>query len=195
MQGPDFDDDLNWYAVLEGAHPYYDTLGLIYAHIPVPEWLPIYQFGPYTALAKAGPVLLKLNQPDHWINHWQASFPDLAGSLIGSGQDLARVGNHLRTLVSVHVEGGTEALFRFHDSWITSALYPTLEEAERARIHGPIDKWLWLRGDKIKIGERPGEHSPASEPLEDGWLQLDKIKQNAISEGLAAKRNWKEAQQ
>lgn len=188
----DFSDDLNWYAILEGADPYYKTLELIYAYIPVPAWLSIYQLGPYTALAEVGPVLLTLDQPGNWISHWRDSFPGLAGSLIGSRQELPGVASHLRTLISVRVQGGGEAFFRFYDSWIMSAMYDTLEDAERAMIHGPIERWLWLTGNEIKVGKRPGDYLPDCQPPEDGWLTLDSTKQGAIQKGLAAKRTWKE---
>ncbi|SDX69233.1 DUF4123 domain-containing protein [Marinobacter mobilis] len=187
-----FDDSLNWYAILEGADPGYDTLQLIYASIPSPEWLSIYQGGPYTELVKVSPVLLKLDQPDSWIRHWRTDFPGLAGSLLGSEQDLAGVGHHLRTLVSVRVREGADAMFRFHDAWIMSAMYPELSVAERAKLHGPITKWLWLLDDKAVLGEVGIKHSSDIEQLEDGWLHLDNVKLDAIRQGLAAKRNWKD---
>lgn len=117
---------LQWYALLEGAHPTYNTLDLVYKNIAIPEWAAIYQFAPYEALAKVSPVLVKLDQPRKWLQQWQQSFPGLAGSMLGSDSGLETVVGHLRTLVSVRVEGGVDSLFRFHDSWIASALYPTL---------------------------------------------------------------------
>lgn len=187
-----FESSLNWYAILEGADPGYDTLQLIYASIPNPEWLSIYQGGPYTELEKVGPVVLMLDQPDSWVRQWQTDMPGLAGSLVGSVQDLAGVSHHLRTLVSVSVREGADTLFRFYDSWIMSAMYPTLTVSERTKLHGPIAKWLWLLDDKAVLGEAGMEHSSVDEPLEEGWLQLDKVKQDAIRKGLAAKRNWKD---
>ncbi|MDC0662911.1 DUF4123 domain-containing protein [Marinobacter sp. SS21] len=185
-------DSLNWYAVLEGADPGYDTLQLIYASIPNPEWLSLYQCGSYTELAKVGPILLKLDQPGSWIRHWRTDFPRLAGSLVGSEQDLAGVGCHMRTLVSARVRDGADALFRFYDAWIMRALYPTLEVSERTKLHGPITKWLWLLDDKAVLGESGMDHSSDDEQLEEGWLHLDTVKLDAIREGLAAKRNWKD---
>lgn len=192
--GYGFDERLHWYAVLEGADPDYNTLELIYRHLPAPEWLPLYQFGPYTALAKAGPVLLKLDRPGNWVRLWHESFSGLAGSLVGSEGDLQAVGHHLRTLVSVRVEGGADALFRFHDAWVMSALYPTLAPAERDRIHGPIETWLWFAGNEIRVGARPDDAASGARALEDGWLRLDSAAQDAIRQGMAAKRNWKERQ-
>ena len=76
---------LQWYALLEGAHPTYNTLDLVYKNIAIPEWAAIYQFAPYEALAKVSPVLVKLDQPRKWLQQWQQSFPGLAGSMLGSG--------------------------------------------------------------------------------------------------------------
>lgn len=187
--------DLQWYALLEGAHPTYNTLDLVYKHIATPEWVAIYQFSPYEALTKASPVLLKLDQPQEWLHQWQQSFTGLAGSMLGSDTSLETVAVHLRTLVSVRVEGGADSLFRFHDSWIASALYPTLDDTERARLHGPVCQWLWPRGGEIRQAERPGEMPTEDQVLSDGWLQLSRENQQAIHQGLMSKRNWKEGKQ
>lgn len=188
------DSGLQWYALLEGAHPTYNTLDLVYKNIAIPEWVAIYEFAPYEALMKASPVLLKLDQPKEWLHQWQQLFPGLAGSMLGSDTSLEAVADHLRTLVSVRVEGGADALFRFHDSWIASALYPTLDDTERARFHGPICQWLWPRGGEICQAERPGEMLTEDLALSDGWLQLSTEGQRAIHQGLRSKRNWKEGQ-
>ena len=186
---------LQWYALLEGAHPTYNTLDLVYKNIAIPEWAAIYQFAPYEALAKVSPVLVKLDQPRKWLQQWQQSFPGLAGSMLGSDSGLETVVGHLRTLVCVRVEGGVDSLFRFHDSWIASALYPTLEDTERVRFHGPICQWLWPRGGEVYRAERPGEMPTEDRALSEGWLQLSTESQRAIHQGLMSKRNWKEGQQ
>lgn len=192
----DFSDGgLQWYALLEGAHPAHNALDLVYKHIATPEWVAIYQFAPYEALTKASPVLLKLDQPQDWLQHWQQSFPGLAGSMFSSEKSLEAVAGHLRTLVSVRVEGGADSLFRFHDSWIASALYPTLDDTERARFHGPVCQWLWPRGREIRQADRPGEMLTEDQVLSDGWLQLSKENQQAIHQGLMSKRVWKEGKQ
>lgn len=188
------DRDLQWYALLEGAHPAYNTLDLVYKHIAIPEWVAIYQFAPYEALTKVSPVLLKLDQPHEWLQRWQQSFPGLAGSLLCSEKSLETVVSHLRTMVSVRVEGGPDSFFRFHDSWITSALYPTLDVSERARFHGPICKWLWIRDGDVCRAEWQGEIPAEDQVLSEGWLQLSEKNQQAIHEGLMSKRNWKEGQ-
>lgn len=192
----DFSDGgLQWYALIEGAHPSHDTMDLVYKNIETPTWVALYQFAPYETLTKASPVLLKLDQPEEWLHQWQQSFPGLTGSMLGSEKSLKAVTDHLRTLLSVRVEGGADALFRFHDSWIASALYPTLDDTERARFHGPICQWLWPRGGEICQAERPGEMPTEDQVLSDGWLQLRTESQLAIHQGLMSKRNWKEGQQ
>lgn len=188
------DGDLQWYALLEGAHPAYNTLDLVYRHISIPEWVAIYQFASYEPLTKVSPVLIKLDQPHEWLHQWQQSFPGLAGSMLGSKRSLEAVAGHLRTLVSVRVEGGADSLFRFHDSWIASALYPTLDDTELVRFYGPICQWLWPRGGEICRAERPGEILTEDLAMSDGWLQLSTEGQRAIHQGLRSKRNWKEGQ-
>lgn len=189
------DSGPQWFALLEGAHPAYNTLDLVYKNIAIPEWVAIYQFAPYEALVTVSPVLLKLDQPEEWLSYWQQSFPGLAGSMFASWDSLEVVTRHLRTLVSVRVEGGADALFRFHDSWIASALYPTLDDAERKRFHGPICKWLWPRGTEICQSAHAEDMSREDPALSDGWLKLSTESQRAIHQGLVAKRNWKESQQ
>ncbi|MBL3823363.1 MULTISPECIES: DUF4123 domain-containing protein [Marinobacter] len=188
------DSGLQWFALLEGAHPAYNTLDLVYKNIATPEWVAIYQFAPYEALAKVSPVLIKLDHPHKWLQQWQQVFPGLAGSMLGSETSLETVADHLRTLVSVRVEGGVDSLFRFHDSWIASALYPTLEDTERAKFHGPICQWLWPRGGEVCRAERPGEMPTEDQALSEGWLQLSTESQLAVHQGLMSKRNWKEGQ-
>ena len=188
------DSGLQWFALLEGAHPAYNTLDLVYKNIATPEWVAIYQFAPYEALAKVSPVLIKLDHPHKWLQQWQQVFPGLAGSMLGSETSLETVADHLRTLVSVRVEGGVDSLFRFHDSWIASALYPTLEDTERAKFHGPICQWLWPRGGEVCRAERPGEMPTEDQALSEGWLQLSTETQLAVHQGLMSKRNWKEGQ-
>jgi len=190
----EFEPALNWFVVLEGAHPAYNTRELIYRYVSDPQWVSIYQGTEYAALTKVSPILLKLNQPRDWHTAWSTSFPGLAGSYLASDQGQDGIARHLQTLVSVNVEGGAQAIFRFHDSWIMSALYSSLTDFEKDRIHGPINKWLWLRGNGIGESEYR-KLNPASEhPLEPGWLNLDRAKQEAIFNGLVAKRNWKEGQ-
>lgn len=183
-----------WYALLDGAHPTYNTRKLIYEHLPVPEWIALYDDGPYQALVKHGPILLQLTHPTKWLALWQASFPGLPGSLVYSMAPLDVVCNHLRTLISVRVEGGPDALFRFHDSWILSALYPALTDAERLALHGPVERWLWVCGDTVNQGELVAKQE-AVQLKEDSWLVLDREGQEAIREGMIAKRNWTEVTQ
>ncbi|MDC0664183.1 DUF4123 domain-containing protein [Marinobacter sp. SS21] len=190
----EFERTLNWFVILEGAHPAYNTRDLIYRYVSDPQWVPVYQGTEYEVLAQVSPILLKLNKPQDWHIAWSTSFPGLAGSYLASDQGQDGIARHLQTLVSVNVEGGAESIFRFHDSWIMSALYSSLTDSEKDRVHGPINKWLWLLGNSIVESEYR-KRTPAIEyPLEPGWLNLDRAKQEAIFNGLLAKRNWKEVQ-
>jgi len=189
-----FDNDLQWYALLEGAHPAYNTLGLVYKHIATPEWIAIYQFASYESLTKVSPVLLKLDQPQEWLQQWQKEFPDLSGSFLGSEKSIETVASHLRTMVSVRVEGGPDSIFRFHDPWIASALYPSLDGTQQAKFHGSVCQWLWFCGHNVCRAERP-EKTVEDDALSEGWLRLSAKNQQAIHDGLVSKRNWKEGQQ
>lgn len=187
--------NLQWYALLEGAHPAFNTPALIYSHIEVPESVALYQNSPYESLSNVSPVLVKIDQPHDWLHHWQSAFPGLDGLMLSSKDNLEAVAAHLQTLVSVRVEGGADAIFRFHDSWVASSLYPTLDEAEKARLHGVVHQWLWVCGRQAFTAERAGETIQDEPPLSDGWLHLSKASQHAISKGMLSKRNWKESQQ
>ncbi|KPQ28973.1 MAG: protein of unknown function containing DUF4123 domain [Marinobacter excellens HL-55] len=191
--GSVFDRKLQWFAILEGAHPNYDTRALIYRHISVPEWAPVYQAPEYSALVRVSPILLKLADPQDWHRTWTLLFPELSGSYLASEKNLECVAEHLQTMVSVGFEKG-ESIFRFHDSWIMSSLYPTLSESDRDRLHGPIEKWLWLRGNRFEESEDRSSISTEGYPLEAGWLTLDGEMQEAIYAGIVAKRTWKETQ-
>lgn len=189
-----FDSDLQWYALLEGAHPAFNTPGLVYRHIAAPEWVAIYKFGSYESLTKVSPILLKLDQPQEWLHYWQSEFSDLSGSILGSEKSIEPVASHLRTMVSVRVEGGPDSIFRFHDSWIASALYPSLDGPQKARFHGSVCQWLWFCGPKRYRADRP-EKAVEDYALSEGWLDLSAQNQQAIHNGLVSKRNWKEGQQ
>lgn len=190
-----FDRKLQWFAVLEGAHPSYDIRELIYRYISVPEWVPLYQSAEYAALAIVSPVLLKLEEPQDWHTKWVTLFPGLPGSYLATNQGMECVAEHLHTLITVGVEKGGEAIFRFHDSWIMSSLYSALSDSDRNRFHGPVNKWLWVRGNRFEESENRGSNPTEEHPLEPGWLTLDRLKQDAIYEGIVAKRTWKESQQ
>lgn len=190
-----FDRKLQWFAVLEGAHPSYDARELIYRYISVPEWLPVYQSAEYAALTRVSPILLKLAEPQDWHTKWANLFPGLSGSYLATDQSMKRVAEHLQSLVSVGVENGSEAIFRFHDSWIMSGLYSVLCDSDRDKLHGPINRWLWVRGNRYEESESRALTSTEVPPLQPGWLTLDREKQDAIYEGIVAKRTWKEIQQ
>ncbi|SFL88068.1 DUF4123 domain-containing protein [Marinobacter zhejiangensis] len=194
-EGIVFDRKLQWFAVLEGAHPSYDTRELIYRYISVPEWIPVYQTAEYAALTKVSPILLKLEEPQDWHVKWVTLFPGLSSSYLATNQSMECVAEHLQTLSSVGVEKGGEAIFRFHDSWIMSSLYSALSESDRGKLHGPINKWLWVRGNRFEESENRGYNPTEGLSLEPGWLTLDREKQDAIYEGIVAKRTWKESQQ
>lgn len=188
-QQPVFSHHLQWYAILEGAHPDHDPHRLIHQTLDNPQWLALYDVDAYRPLAAASPVLVGLPDPSHWLAQWRQSFPGLAGTLVGAKTSLAEVGDHLRTLISVRVEGGADALFRFHDSWILSALYPALDEAERSKLHGPIEQWVWVLRDRLEQGvfDREGAQG-MTPPLQDGWLLLDKARQQVVYQGCLARR-------
>ncbi|MFB2765378.1 DUF4123 domain-containing protein [Marinobacter shengliensis] len=188
------EEEQNWYAVMEGAHPHFNIRELIYRHVANPEWVAIYQCEPYEGIASVSPVLVKLDQPRDWLDFWLAEFPALSGSLLRSEHSIETVVAHLRTLVSVRVEGGVESIFRFHDSWISSVLYPALDDAERAMFNGPVRQWLWIVGQEAFLTEAEGIDVMHRDALaqSEGWLELCDNRQNIINKSLMSKRNWKE---
>lgn len=188
-----FDHSGNWYVVIEGAHPAYDTRQIIYTHIPAPEWVAIYDIDPFKPLATHSPCLLKVDNPAKWLALWNGSFPELSGSFLFSNAPLETLADHLRKLISVQFEGRSDALFRFHDSWILQALYPELSQPERIKLHGPIKRWVWICGNRACQAELDAGPDRQQWPQTDGWLSLDRTRQEAIREGLIAKRNWMEA--
>lgn len=187
-------NDLQWYAVLEGAHPEFNTPGLVYNHIEVPESVALYQHSPYESLSNVSPVLVRIDEPYDWLQHWQSAFPGLDGLMFSSTENLDVVAAHLQTLISVRVEGGADSIFRFHDSWVASSLYSTLGEAEKARLHRVVYQWLWVCGHQAFTAERAIETAQEEPLLSDGWLKLSEASQQAISNGILSKRNWKESQ-
>lgn len=183
----------HWYALMDGAHPDHDMPRLICSNVTNPQWLAIYDFGTFQSIASHGPCLLKVDKPGEWLARWQADFPDVAGSFIRSPASFTVVADHLRTLISVRVEGGTESLFRFHDAWILGALYPALSVAERQTLHGPITDWRWPQGEQVVHSDSMAG-SKLEGSFQDGWLLLDQHRQAAIHQGMIARRNWKETQ-
>lgn len=180
-----------WYVVLEGAHPQFDTLRLLYEFESNPEWLPVFQSVHYEPVQKAGPVLFKPENPESWLQHWQEQYSELPGSMLLSSVPIAKVCHHLESLASVRLENQREALFRFYDSWIMSALYPVLNDVERQKLDGPVLRWLWCEGGALTFSDE-SEAVSAQTLYYDAstWLILDEQKISAIRQGMASKRNW-----
>lgn len=184
-------DAAAWYVVLEGAHPQFDTLRLLYEFESNPEWLPVFQSAHYKPVQKAGPVLFKPERPEIWLQHWQKVYSELPGSMLMSAAPIAEVCLHLETLASVRLENQREALFRFHDSWIMSALYPVLNDAERQNLYGPVNRWLWRTGEALIFSdESEAVLTQTRAPDAPVWITLNENKISAIRQGMASKRNW-----
>lgn len=188
---PSNQDAAVWYVVLEGAHPQFDILRLLYEFESNPEWLPIFQSVHYEPVQKAGPVLFIPENPENWLQHWQEQYPELPGSMLLSSVPIAKVCRHLESLASVRLENQREALFRFYDSWIMSALYPVLNNAERQNLDGPGLRWLWCTGGALTLSDE-SEVVPIKTRVPDAppWLTLDEKKVGAIRQGIVSKRNW-----
>src|SRR5690554_2759981 len=93
-------DATAWYVVLEGAHPQFDTLRLLYEFESNPEWLSVFQSVHYHPVQKAGPVLFKLEKPESWLQHWQKKYSELPGSMLMSAAPITEVCCHLESLAS-----------------------------------------------------------------------------------------------
>lgn len=182
---------LEWYAVIEGAHPQFDTLRLLYEFDDRPRWFYVFESSHFEKIQKAGPILFRLEKPEGWLHYWQKKFPGLSGSMLISMAPMIEVRRHLEKLASVRLANQREAIFRFYDSWIMSGLYPLLNNVERNKLHGPVHQWLWctrgalLFSDETKVV--PEKVCPADEPT---WLTLDEAKVSGIQQSIVSKRNW-----
>jgi len=174
-----------WHVIMEGAHPRFDTLRLLYEFESNPEWLPVFQSAHYEPIQQASPILFKPKNPESWLLHWQETFPDLDGSMLASAAPIAEVCTHLEGLASICLENRREVLFRFYDAWIMSALYPVLDNVERLKLHGPVNKWLWCTENAAIFSDELVISPVNAHNVEQAaWLTLNQKKVSAIQKGL-----------
>ncbi|MBQ0833233.1 DUF4123 domain-containing protein [Marinobacter sp.] len=180
-----------WYAVIEGAHPQFDALRLLYEFDENPQWFYVFESAHFGSIQKVSPILFKLEKPEWWLQHWQEKYPGLPGSMLMSMAPMVEVRRHLERLASVRLANQREAIFRFYDSWIMNDLYSVLNNAERQNLHGPLHQWLWWVGEALLFSdESRALPTPTYHSDESTWLTLDEEKVGAIKQGMESKRNW-----
>lgn len=127
----------------------------------------LYQRTAYSALDKAGPVLIGVT-PDSplamvFCQEWSAT----AGIWLESEADEDQVLAHLRGLIHARVDGVATVFFRFYDPRITALWLKDLPAPERDRLMGPV---RLIRLPDLQIHQQTEQ--PATPYADKPWLLL-----------------------
>lgn len=88
--------------------------------------------GPYLAEIHQGGVLLPFLIKVGWSNSW--------GIFLNSKMDFAETRKHLRRFLTINIEGGKQALFRFYDPRVMRIFLPTCTAEQRKEFFGQIEQ-------------------------------------------------------
>ncbi|WP_025110186.1 DUF4123 domain-containing protein [Pseudomonas sp. H1h] len=149
----------------------------------------LYQRTAYSALDKAGPVLIGVT-PDSplasvFCQEWSAT----AGIWLESEADEDQVLAHVRSLIHARVDGAATVFFRFYDPRIAALWLKDLPAPELDRLMGPV---RLIRLPDLQIHQQT-EH-PAIPYAHKPWLlltaeqldQLNAVKRQSFSRQLIA---------
>lgn len=125
------------YLLLDGAH-IDNILKRIYDLEPAPEFHLIYQQTRYAELADVGPVLVRAEQGSALLREFQFLWEAAAGVALDTSMPESTLVSHLRSLIHLRTNADVILLFRYYDPRILKAWLPNMNEAERARVLGPI---------------------------------------------------------
>ncbi|VEF07536.1 Uncharacterised protein [Pseudomonas fluorescens] len=98
----------------------------------------LYQRTAYSAVDKAGPLLVVVNPDSPLAKVFWQEWSMTAGIWLESPDDEDQVLEHLRGLIHVRVPGEATVLFRFYDPRITALWLRDLPALERDRLMGPV---------------------------------------------------------
>ncbi|UDI93467.1 DUF4123 domain-containing protein [Pseudomonas sp. IAC-BECa141] len=140
----------------------------------------LYQRTAYSALDKAGPVLVAVTPDSPLAQVFSQEWSTTAGLWLESQADEGALLEHLRSLIHARVEGDVTVLFRFYDPRITALWLADKPAAERDRLMGPVHL-IRLPGLQI----RQLTEQPAIPYADRPWLVLTAEQLNDLN---AAKR-------
>ncbi|WP_304641841.1 DUF4123 domain-containing protein [Pseudomonas sp.] len=125
------------YLVLDGAQ-IEDLHRQIYELEPAPEFFLLYHQTRYSELADVGPVLVRAEPGSPLETEFKANWITNAGFSLTSAMPTAVLVDHLRSLIHLRTNADVVLLFRYYDPRILRIWLDSLDEAERARVMGPI---------------------------------------------------------
>lgn len=124
-----------------------------------------------------GPHLISLNPGTPFLERLiKAGWGNSWGIFITGPTDLKAVRRHLRRLLSVKLDDGRQALFRFYDPRILRDYLPSCTDDELAHFFGPIDS-IYLESDTGReLLYVSYDRSPQMEPLQSTRLIQHSLK-------------------
>jgi len=134
-------------------------------------------------LARTGPVLVKVaDTPNARRDLAKFTVEAWAVQMLWSDTGMQAVQAHLRELREVTLPDRRQALFRFQDPSVMTALIPLLKDAQHAALLGPIQTWGTLGPCKqIRGLTRVAGLAGAASA---GHLQFDSHTFNALNDAL-----------
>jgi hypothetical protein len=166
------------YLLFDGA--LFDAQRFIYEHDDQPELEYLFLGTPHEAAMDATPCLVK---PSEGTQLWrvQSEWQDKAIILV-SGESLAVVAGHLRSLLSVQMPDGGFSYLRYYSPKQLTRLMSALNEQERARFSGPIRNWLAFQpGGELSRFDSDGSQA-AKKAIDEGWFLLTDTHVAALSQ-------------
>ncbi len=127
----------------------------------------LYQRTAYSALDKAGPVLIGVTPDSPLATVFWQEWSATAGIWLESEADEDQVLAHVRSLIHARVDGAATVFFRFYDPRITALWLKDLPAPERDRLMGPM---RLIRLPDLQIHQQT-EH-PAIPYAQKPWLVL-----------------------
>lgn len=124
----------NTYLILDGA--LIDVPKLVYEHDDSPECVQLFRGTVHEAALEVSPCLVV---PSCNSRIWEVeSLWRHVGIIAVSGQGSQTVIEHFRSLLTVSLDGGGRAYFRFYSPTKLSDLLLILSEQERSTFSGPV---------------------------------------------------------
>lgn len=167
----------NVYLILDGALA--DVPRLIYEQDDSPELVQLFRGTQHESALEVSPCLIAPSSASRiWENEslWRH-----IGVIAVSEHDFNTVVEHFRSLLTVTLDGSSQAYFRFYSPTMLSGLLAILSEQERSVFSGPISQWGYW-DEWIGWGSVAVESEIDVFLRDEGWFRISELHLAALSQ-------------